>query len=130
VNGDASSLLAIKFAYLVQMSQTVRKIEAVLLSNMIAADLRWIKMKLGNLHANLPCQLGMEVGLGPGHIVLDGDPAPPGKGHSSPLFSAHVYCTARRPPISATAEQLLKYGLVIFSNMAAVDIWDFESGAF
>jgi len=26
----------------------------------------WIKMKLG-----------MEVGLGPGHIVLDGDPAPP-----------------------------------------------------
>jgi len=27
----------------------------------------------------------MEVGLGPGHIVLDGDPAPPnGKKHSSP----------------------------------------------
>ena len=22
-------------------------------------------------------KLGMEVGLGPGHIVLDGDPAPP-----------------------------------------------------
>jgi len=32
---------------------------------------------------------GKEVGLGPGHIVLDGDPAP----HSSPsLLSAHVYC--------------------------------------
>jgi len=33
------------------------------------------------------------VGLGPGHIVLDGDPAsPPQKGHSpSPNF-AHVYC--------------------------------------
>ena len=30
----------------------------------------------------------MEVGLGPGHIVLDGDPAPV-KGHS-PQFSAHV----------------------------------------
>jgi len=35
--------------------------------------------------------LGMEVGLGPGHIVLHGDPASPtlqGKGHSSlpPLF--------------------------------------------
>jgi len=29
--------------------------------------------------------LGMEVDLGPGHIVLDGDPAPPRKGHSSPL---------------------------------------------
>jgi len=43
----------------------------------------WIKMPLG-----------MEVGLGPGHIVLDGDPAPPQKGGTSPLpqFSAHVYC--------------------------------------
>ena len=28
--------------------------------------------------------LGTEVGLGPGHIVLDGNPAPPRKGHSSP----------------------------------------------
>jgi len=39
----------------------------------------WIKMKLG-----------MEVGLGLGHIVLDGDLAPLPKGHS-PHFSAHVY---------------------------------------
>jgi len=40
--------------------------------------------------------LGTEVGLGPGDIVLDGDPAPPPKkmGHSrtAPEFSAHVYC--------------------------------------
>jgi len=36
--------------------------------------------------------LGTEVGLSPGHIVLDGDPAPPPKGHSSLQFSAHVYC--------------------------------------
>jgi len=35
---------------------------------------------------------GTEVGLGPGDIVLYGDPAPPKKGHSS-QFSAHVYCT-------------------------------------
>ena len=34
--------------------------------------------------------LGTEVGLGPGHIVLNGDPAPP-KGQS-PQFSAHVRC--------------------------------------
>jgi len=35
---------------------------------------RWIKMPLGT-----------KVGLGPCHIVLDGDPAPPRrKGHSSP----------------------------------------------
>ena len=39
----------------------------------------WIKMALG-----------MDVGLGPGHTVLDGKPAPP-KGHS-PQFSAHVCC--------------------------------------
>jgi len=41
----------------------------------------WIKMKLGE-----------QVGLGPGHIVLDGDPAsPPPEGHS-PQFSAHICC--------------------------------------
>jgi len=38
--------------------------------------------------------LGMEMGLGPGHNVLDGDPAPspppPKKGYS-PQFSVHVY---------------------------------------
>jgi len=39
--------------------------------------------------------LGMEVDLGPGHIVLDGDWGPgfpPQKGHSPLQFSAHVYC--------------------------------------
>jgi len=41
----------------------------------------WIKMKLG-----------MQVGLGPGHTVLDGEPSPlPSKGHS-PQFSAHICC--------------------------------------
>jgi len=36
--------------------------------------------------------LGMEVGLGPGHIVLDGDPAPPPEKEAQPHhFSAHVY---------------------------------------
>jgi len=35
-------------------------------------------------------KLGTPVGLVPGHIVLDGDPAPPPpKGHS-PQFSAHM----------------------------------------
>jgi len=44
----------------------------------------WIKMPLGR-----------EVGLSPGDIVLDGDPAPPcpGKrGTAAPHFSADVYC--------------------------------------
>ena len=34
--------------------------------------------------------VGMEVGLDPGDIVLDGDSAPK-MGHST-QFSAHVYC--------------------------------------
>ena len=34
----------------------------------------------------------MQVGLGAGHIVLDGDPAsPPKKGGGAPKFLAHVY---------------------------------------
>jgi len=36
-------------------------------------------------------KLGMQVGLGAGDFVLDGNTAPPKKGHS-PQFSAHVYC--------------------------------------
>jgi len=50
--------------------------------------------------------LGMEVGLSPGHIVLDGDPAPPPQKGHSPQFSAHVSCMAKWSPISATAEHL------------------------
>jgi len=42
---------------------------------------RWIKMPLG-----------MEVGLIPHDVVLDGDPAhPPQKGGGVPQFSAHAY---------------------------------------
>ena len=42
----------------------------------------WIKMALR-----------VDVGLGPGDFVLDGDPAPsPSKRERSPQFSAHVYC--------------------------------------
>ena len=41
-------------------------------------------------------KLGMQVGLGPGHIVLGGDPAPPPqKGAEHPKLSAHVYCSQR-----------------------------------
>ena len=37
-------------------------------------------------------KLSVQVGLGPGHIVLGGDPAPsPLKGHS-PQLSAHICC--------------------------------------
>jgi len=40
----------------------------------------WIKMKLGT-----------QVGLGPGHIALDGDPAPPPpKGQSPPILGPYM----------------------------------------
>jgi len=49
---------------------------------------------------------GTEVDLDPCHIVLDGDPAPAGMGHSSPpLFSAQLLWS--RSPISAIDELFL-----------------------
>ena len=45
----------------------------------------WIKMKLGT-----------QVGLGPGHIVLDGDPAPPPpKGRAPPIFGPYLVWRVR-----------------------------------
>jgi len=35
-------------------------------------------------------KLGMQVGLGTGHIVLDGDPAPPPQRGTAPQFSANI----------------------------------------
>jgi len=47
-------------------------------------------------------KLGKEVGLSPGHIVLDEDPAVP-KRDTNSQFSAHIYCGQKRgtvpPPI-------------------------------
>jgi len=37
-------------------------------------------------------KLGVQVGHGPGQIVLDGDPAPPPQKGQSPQFSAHICC--------------------------------------
>ena len=47
--------------------------------------------------------LGKDVGLGPGHIVLDGDPVPPQQPLSTFRPMSNV---AKRLPISATAELL------------------------
>jgi len=52
----------------------------------------WIKMPLG-----------MELGLSQGHIVLDGDLAPPKRGAVPPDFRP-VYIVAKGSTISATAE--------------------------
>jgi len=47
--------------------------------------------------------LGKEVGLGPGHIVLDGDPAPT----AAPRHFRPMPIVAKQSLFSATAELLL-----------------------
>ena len=51
--------------------------------------------------------LGKEVGLGPGHIVLDGDPVGTKRCTAAPPHFWPMPIVAKRSPISATAELLL-----------------------
>ena len=45
----------------------------------------------GQTVRRIKMKLGMQVDLGPGHIVLDGDPAPPPQRGTAPTqFSAHM----------------------------------------
>jgi len=47
----------------------------------------------GQTVERIKMKLGKQVGLVPGRIVLDGDPAPPPpNGHSLPQFSANISC--------------------------------------
>jgi len=59
----------------------------------------WIKMNLG-----------MQVGLGPGHIVLDWDPAPPPLKGQSPQFSAHICCCQMGARIKMSLRHCVKKG--------------------
>jgi len=47
-------------------------------------------------------KLGLQVGLGPSHIVLDGDPGPPPPSGHSPQFLAHICCGQMAPWIKMT----------------------------
>ena len=65
--------------------------------------------------------LGTEVGLGPGHTLLDGDPAlSHEKGDSSPYFWAYVYCgqTAARRHTSSSLTFLTR---LIFRIVSVLD---------
>ena len=66
--------------------------------------------------------LGIEVGLGPGDFVLDGDPAPssPKRG-GAPQFSAHVYCgqTAGWIKMPLGTEVGLGPGYIVLDGVAA-----------
>ena len=59
-------------------------------------------------------RLGTEVGLGPGHIVLDGDPAPPTERGTAALPTFRpMSIVAKRSPISAITELLLEFSAVL-----------------
>ena len=48
----------------------------------------------GQTVRQIKMKLGVQVGLGPGHIVLDGDPAPlPQRAIALCQFSAHICCS-------------------------------------
>ena len=46
----------------------------------------------GQTAGRIKMKLGMQVGLSPGHIVLDGDPAPLPQSGTAPQFSVHICC--------------------------------------
>jgi len=54
--------------------------------------------------------LSMEVDLGPGHVVLDGVPAPRKRGTAAPFPLFGPCLLWPQSPISATAERLLTFG--------------------
>ena len=61
----------------------------------------------GQTAAWIKVPLGTKVGLGPGHVVSDGDPAPPLQERGTALNYRPMSIVAKRSPISATAEHLL-----------------------
>jgi len=46
----------------------------------------------GQTVGRIKTKLGMQIGLGHGHIVLDGDPTPLSQRGTPPQFSAHICC--------------------------------------
>jgi len=46
----------------------------------------------GQTVGRIEVKLCMQVGFGPGHIVLDGDPGPLPQRGAAPQFVAHICC--------------------------------------
>ena len=72
-------------------------------------------MHCGQTVGRIEMKLGVQVGLGPGHIVLDGDPAPlPERGTATPQFSAHICCNQMAAWIKMSLGMELGLGPVDF----------------
>jgi len=65
--------------------------------------------------------LGKEIGLGPGHVVLDGDPVGTQRSPQQPLPTFRpMTIVAKRSPISATAELLFRHNFKQVSGTGLV----------
>ena len=73
------------------------------------------RVSCGQMAGWINMKLGMEVGLDPGNIVLDGDPAPNPKKDTAPKYSARVYRgqTAGRIRIPLGTEAGLGLGHIV-----------------
>ena len=66
---------------------------SVVLSVCLSVCLSVTFVHCGQTVGRVKMKLGTQLGLGPGHIVLDGDPAPlPQRGTTPTQFSAHISC--------------------------------------
>jgi len=71
----------------------------------------WHSYSCGQTVGWIKIPLGKEVGLGPGHIVLDGDPVG-AQPHTAPPHFRPMPIVVKRSPISATVKLLLWMGWV------------------
>ena len=70
---------------------TVCKTVHPMLSDCCLSELSVTLVHCGQMVGRIQVKVGMQVGLGPGHIVLDGDPGrPPSKGHSPQIFGPYL----------------------------------------
>jgi len=71
--------------------KTVQPMLSVRCQTVCAVCLSVTLVYYGQTVGRIKTKLGMQVGLGPGHTVLDGDqPPPPLKGHSPPIFGPYL----------------------------------------
>ena len=71
------------------VSKTVRPMLSVRCLSVLSVCLSVTLVYCGQTERPIKMKLGMQVGLGPGHIVLHGDPAPPPPGGAEPPV---IYC--------------------------------------
>jgi len=79
----------------------------------------------GQTVGQIKMKLGVVVGLGPGDIVLDGDPAPPPrKGHSSPPLFGHcsLWANGRPSQLLLSTCFSLPSSLLTFKNVRRVSV--------